>query len=472
MGTGNRYAALVTDQPVALEERGPSVHPSGVDALFARQRITDPFGHRLHVLLGAIGCILICGPVSFIEFAWAAVGVCFLIRFPRHFPTHGPLRRAAVTWFAVAWIVWQGVMSRWSLDRSLAIEEWGAVRFAAPLLLLWPVLDRRGWLIGGIAVGMLAANLAQVAHAAGQAFDIPSITFERLPHRNSGWWQPVVAGTMLTGAVGLHLPAALTAKGRWRLVGIAGTAASVAGVAATGSRGSWLATGALLVLGVLWVLRRSIGRGLRWGHVPFIAAVLVVVGATGYRTLWPGMRERAMEGVEEVRRIVHDNDYSTYTGARILMAEWGARAFAAHPVAGIGVGSFQTWVARQLEAEGKDPRQNPAHAHCHNTFLQVAATTGVIGLVLFGGVVVLSLRGGFTPSGGAGGAGGLISGYDAGPGFALLGMLLVTPVDVINVNAQTAALFWLLVALCVRARPSVIRGRGVSGANGAGAEGE
>ncbi len=35
------------------------------------------------------------------------------------------------------------------------------MRFAIPVLLLWPVLDRRGWLIAGIALGLFAANLAR-----------------------------------------------------------------------------------------------------------------------------------------------------------------------------------------------------------------------------------------------------------------------------------------------------------------------
>ncbi len=63
------------------------------------------------------------------------------------------------------------------------------------------------------------------------------MTFDRLPGRNSGWWQPVVGGTMLTAGVGLHLPAALTGRGKWRLIGVFGLVASISGVAATGLAG-------------------------------------------------------------------------------------------------------------------------------------------------------------------------------------------------------------------------------------------
>jgi O-antigen ligase len=426
-----------------------------VDDAFAHQRRVDPFGHRLHALLGALWCVLVCGPVSLIEFGWAPLAICFLIRWPRHIPTHAPLKRTVAPWLVLLWTAWQGVSIWWSLDHRLGLEEWGTLRFAIPILLLWPVLDRRGWLIAGVALGLLAANLAQLSHALGTWFDVPSMTFDRFPGRNSGWWQPVVGGTMLTAGVGLHLPAALTGRGKWRLVGIFGLIASVVGVAATGSRGAWIATAALLALGALWFARRLLGRGLAWGHLPLILALFIVVGAAGYRTLWPGMRSRAVEGVQEIRRIVESGDYSTYTGARIVMAEWGLRAVQAKPVWGVGAGGFRPWVSSELEREGEDPAHNPVHAHCHNTFLQVAATTGVIGLLIFGGIVVLSLRGGFWPSGGVGES----CGYEAGPVFALLGMFLVTPFDVVNVNAQTAGLWWILIALCIWGRPRVVHGQ-------------
>ncbi len=73
-------------------------------------------------------------------------------------------------------------------------------------------------------------------------------------------------------------------------------------------------------------------------------------------------------------------------------------------------------------------------------------------MAIFGSIIVLSVRGGFWPSGGSG----EVSGYEAGPAFALVGMLLVTPFDVVNVNAQTAGLWWIIVALCIWGRPRVI----------------
>ncbi len=116
----------------------------------------------------------------------------------------------------------------------------------------------------------------------------------------------------------------------------------------------------LLLVGAAWFVRRLVGRGLTWGHLPLILAMLVVIGAIGYRTLWPGMRARAIEGVQEVRQIVESGDYTTYTGARIVMARWGLRAFRTEPLIGIGAGSFHAWVSREIQREGHDPAENPS----------------------------------------------------------------------------------------------------------------
>lgn len=428
-------------------------HPDLVQQEFVRQRTVDPFGHRLQALFAALWGFLACGPVSVIEFGWSALAFCFLIRFHRHQCTHAPLRQTVGPWLVVAWTIWQGVAVLWSLDRRAGLEEWGVMRFAIPVLLIWPTLDRRNWLIAGVALGLLCANLAQVSHAIGRAMDIPALTFDRLPGRNSGWWQPVVAGTMLTAGVGLHLPAALTGSGKWRWIGIVGLLASVTGVAATGSRGAWIATTLLLCLGGAWALRRFLSHGFSLKRLAAVAAVIVAIGAVGYVAVWPSMRARAVEGVHEIERMVKSDDYTTYTGARIEMARWGWRALCDEPVWGIGVGSFRRWVAREMEQQGQDPLKNPAHAHCHNTFLHVAATTGLVGLLIFGGITVLSIRGGFARDGERPGA---IRSYEAGPAFALIGMVLVTPFDVVNVNAQTAALWWILVAMCTWGRPQPV----------------
>jgi len=449
-----------------------------LDAAYAEQRRVDPFGHRLHALLGALWCCLACGPVSVVELGIIPVFLAFAIRWPRHVAVDARGLFQPGVLVAWAWIIWLGVTVSWSTGRTLGIEEVMACRFATSMVFLLPVLDRRRWLIGGLIAGLFLANGAQIVHAIGVYADIPSLQFPRMPHRNSGWWQPVVGGTILTAGLGLHLPAMLTGRGWSRLLGIIGVIASWAAVLATGSRGAWLASGGLTVIALGWGASRAPWRKFALGHLPVLLAAMLCVGLLGYRSLWPTIQSRGEAGVEEVRLALNDHDYSTDTGARILMAQVAWDAFTSNPVRGIGAGGFRTWGAARLRDAGRLADSRLLHNHAHDTFLQIAATTGGVGLVLFGGTVGLALWGGLglrrrrkadhAPSHAveAGPATPALmsalrtdvarrrlSGYDAGPGFALLGMLLVGTFDVIHINAQTSAVLWIVLTLCLRNRP-------------------
>ena len=67
-----------------------------------------------------------------------------------------------------------------------------------------------------------------------------------------------------------------------------------------------------------------------------------------------------------------------------------------------------------------------------------------------------SLIGGFAPDRSVDGAR-RATGYGAGPAFAMLGLVLVRPFDVVQVNAQTSAVLWTIVALCMKGRPAAAR---------------
>jgi len=369
-------------------------------------------------------------------------------------------------WLATGWVAWLWVSLLWSENRAIGFEEAGAARFALAIPLLWPVLDRRSLLIGALLLGFLSANIAQAVHAIGVTFGVESITFPRLPHRNSGWWQPVVGGTMLTAGLGLHLPALLTGKGRSRFIGLLGTLLCLAGVVATGSRGAWLASVALCVIAAAWGITRRAWPKLSWGHLPLIVGIGVVAGVGGYKALWPTLSERGRAGVVEVRRAIEEHDYSTDTGARILMARVAADAFLERPLVGIGAGGFKTWGREHLADAGRESEARLIPDHAHNSLLHVAATTGIVGVMLFTGPVWWSVRGGFRlPPARAGGASGepgaKIAGYGAGPAFGIIGLMLASAFDVVQVDAQPSAMLWILMALCINGRPAEEDGNGL-----------
>jgi len=428
------------------------LNPDATESVFLRQRTVDPFGHRLHAIIAAIWCFCACGPASAIELGMIPIAACYVIRLPRHARVGLRLIHLPGPQLTILWLAWLAISVSWSLDRTLGLEEFAACRFAGALLLLWPVMDRRGWLIAGLCAGFAAAIVAQVFHAVGTHFGIDAITFPRMPHRNSGWWQPVVGGSMLTAALGLHLPAMLTGRGWTRITGILGSIASLVGVLATGSRGAWLAAGALCIVALVWASARASWRILRWGHAPLIIAALLVVAFAAHRTVGPGVIERGKSGFAEVRHALSDHNYSTDTGARLLMARVALDAVAQHPAHGIGAGSFRQWGMQHLTSNGEPQNAKLLHDHSHNAFLHVAATTGLIGLAIFGALVAVAIRGGLwrLPAS---------PGYAAGPAFAMIGLVLVSPFDVFQINSQTAALFWILFTICLWGRPSESRER-------------
>lgn len=451
----------MTSQPTQANPAAPT-RGAVTEALFREQRRVDPFGHRLHAWLAAVWCFLACSPTSYLEFGILPVAICFLIRSPRHLRVDRRLLGLPTIWLTLAWIAWLVVSISWSQNRSIGFEEAGAARFALAAILLWPVLDRRSMLIRALLLGFLAANIAQAFHAIGTTFGIDAITFPRMPHRNSGWWQPVVGGTMLTAGLGLHLPALLTGRGRERLLGFLGAVLCLTGVLATGSRGAWLASAALCAVATVWGITRKSWPKVSWGHAPLILAVGIVLGVGGYKALWPTLSERGRAGIKEVRRALETGDYTTDTGARILMAQVAVEAFRSEPLVGIGPGSFKSWGRRHLADVGREAEARLIPDHAHNTVLHVGATTGLIGLALFVGLIVLSLRGGFqapAEPGGTAPAARSVAGYAAGPVFGLIGLLLASPFDVIEVDAQPSAMLWILIALCLRGRPAEVEDR-------------
>ncbi len=422
-----------------------------IEELFAEQRRVDPFGHNLHTWLAMAWCALVGAPTSFVELGVIPVALCFLIRWPRHRRTLGPLCFEPTLWLLGAWTAWLALSIAWSGDPRLGVQEWSRLRFAYSILALWPVMDRRLHLIGALAVGLLAANGAQAVHAIGLVFHLPAITFPRMPDRNSGWWEPVVGGSMLTGALGLHLGAAILpgpVRARTRLLGIGGAIVSLVGVLATGSRGAWIASGALLAVTGIIALTRIRDARKMLEMLPLGVAVLVLIGAAGWWTLGPLMVRRAETGIADLRTAIQDRDFGSDTGARLMMARWAIEAVRAHPLTGVGAGGYKAWVTEHLREQGEDPAAHSIHAHAHNALLQVAATTGLVGLGLACGIVVIMLRGAARGLGTQDGAG-----YQAGPLFALIGLLLVSAFDVVQVNAQTAALLSVFLTLSLPCRP-------------------
>ena len=342
------------------------------------------------------------------------------------------------------------------MDRWQGFDEWAAVRHALLIPALWVVRDHRAWLIGALAVGFGLGHLTQVGHAVGVWGDVAWLRWPRLPDRNSGWWDPVVGGSLATAAVGLHLPALLWGRGRWRIVGGAGVLAALAGVVATGTRGAWIASaglvGIVLVVAVMVALRRG-----GWRRVWAPVVVAVVGAGVGAVVAGPTVLERGERAVGEVRRVLEEGDFASDTGRRLLMWQESWRAVSDHPVRGVGEGGLVPWAMRDVGAQGIDPGLLLPHAH--GMWAQVLATTGAVGGVLWVGLIVLALRVGWGGAARADGVRGASfeAAYATAPAWALVGLLLAGVFDSVHLNSQTSMLLWALVGLCATGAGSLRR---------------
>jgi len=407
-----------------------------VDRAFDRQREERPAGIIAHSTIAAICIALFVAPTTFGEFAAGTLAVFYLLRLPRTFRIAVACLLQPMTLLIFLWVFWLWLSLQWTPNVSQGLDELASNRWALSIFFLWPVIANRRWFIAALAVGFLLANLAQ-----GFQFvfnDADWMPWHREPNRYPGWYDAAVGGSLLTAALGLHLPAAIMGRGRTRLIAIAAAVVTLAGIALTGTRGAWIASTALLGCTVLVALVMSPRRRTVFATLGVLAVAAVAVGLL-FRT---PIVNRVNEARTEITAAFEDGNYTSPTGARIAMAGHAIEAFAAHPIRGVGAGGYKTWVDQHLVDSGIDPADRFVADHAHNALLQVAATTGLVGLALAACFLALAFRNTFCRLDRT-----TIGTYAAAPGFALLGLLLVSAFDVVHMNAQTAAVIGVLLAV-------------------------
>lgn len=416
---------------VARQREAASIQRSFDD--FGR---TFPWSSRAYFMTAIVWCFFSQWPTTWVEFAGAPLAVALVVQALRTPRLFAPMLGEPLLLAVCAFWAWQAVTLLWTPDLGLGLKQVGCARWVWVIVALWPVMNRRRWLIAALAAGMLAGNLSQVLHAAGTRFGVAAITWPRLPDRNSGWWDPVVGGSLLCAALGLHLPAAAFGAGRWRLVGLGGAAVSLAAIAATGTRGAWIAGAALAAI--------AAATGIALSRTPLrAAAVCAVLAAAMGAAAWAGagdsISRRLRTGRDEVRAYFERGEAASDTGARLAMAAVAARAIRDHPLGGVGAGGF-----RSLLADGAAPAAGAplGHGHAHNALLHAGAVSGVPGVALALAAYMIALRNARRAR-----HGGSFNPYDQGPFWALAGLGLVSAFDTIQVNAQTAAMLTTLMAL-------------------------
>lgn len=122
----------------------------------------------------------------------------------------------------------------------------------------------------------------------------------------------------------------------------------------------------------------------RVGFRMFLAAVCgtITIAAAAYFAPGSPVPNRMDQAIYEMREF-EQGQFETSVGVRLKIWQLGLEYFSEHPVSGIGVGQF----ARILHATPVC-HQNPQSSvcileHAHNDLVEVAATTGVLGLAAF-----------------------------------------------------------------------------------------
>jgi hypothetical protein len=402
---------------------------------------------RAHAWGGALTATLLAGPTSLTELAIIPAGTVFLAGIPWTFRLWRGLWKQAAPACLLALAAWLALALAWSPDRNLGLQEFGNIRFFAVVLLIVPVMrlsaTGRRALVHALAFGFLIGHGVQALNAWSLLAGGPdAFRFNRFPDRISGWWDPAVSGTLLTAALGLHLPAALMGRGRVRALALAASCVTIAGLLATGARGGWIASSGLIAIGGTVAVVRAVRTraALAPTLLPIGVLVLAVLGgAWAFR----GSIVSRVEALTADLAAAGAGDYTTADGARIAMKRAAAMVFLDRPFTGAGTGGFAHH-ARALADRGAAIDAGAIHDHAHDTLLHLAASSGIAGVVLAVGVGVGAGVGGWRWTRRSG-----LGSYDAGPLFALVGLALATPFDTLHVSGSAAAITGIVVALCV-----------------------
>ena len=391
--------------------------------------------------VGAIGwMVCVSGRTTYVEVGGVLLWLMTLVRLPW-------IWRAVVMGLAhplfltlVVWTIWRSISLFWSPDVVQGVDQIDKMRFVWNIPFLLPLAPAVGSLALGVVAGFFYYNLSQVSHSLSRAGVEWLPQWDRMPNRNSGWNEPVAGGTNLCAALGLHLAVVLKGKGPWLAFGAVGTLITLAAILVTGTRGAWIAAAGLVFLACaagVWRVRWTAKRAV------VAAVVSVVVLGAGITGGWKIAAPRAMEAREELRQVFVEKDFSSFTGARLLLMWWGVQAFADHPIGGTGEGGYKPWVEENLRKRGIDPADRThTGPHPHNTLLQPLANTGIVGFGLYAVVLLMMARIAWVmrlhehP-------------YAAGVPWALLGLFMACMFEVMHMNTHVLGMWMLLMGLAV-----------------------
>jgi O-antigen ligase len=270
---------------------------------------------------------------------------------------------------AVGLLVWSLLSVAWAHSPKTALV--GAGRYAQDLA-LFPIvytgvrrLEHVRWVAAAFVVGALVFTLyGAVEGSTGDGSRLAGALGD--PNFTAA---AMVAAAVL--AFGLGAGERRSGPRRWAAFGAATLA--LLGLGATASRGGLVALG---VTGVVMILVAG-----RWRRQCVLAAAVGSLLVVGWFVLLAPSAAR--------------QHISTTQTPRTTLWTVAGRAIEANPIVGLGNDNFTSSAVNYLIAPGTTTRADQivtTPQPAHNVYLEIWADLGIVGLILFGGVVLAALR--------------------------------------------------------------------------------
>lgn len=344
------------------------------DALAAAELPREAVARRiLEVALFCLPALLLSTPWGLTPFA--ALAIAALAVSPR------PLARGwrevgrELRWLIalVLFVTVVVLFSKWNFDVRWREADNRLRLLTLPgfALIVYAYRPSRRWLWAGALAGLAGAAVVAL-YQVGTGVD-----------RALGWTANAIV--FAEAVIALIVVAVFTRPpGELLWTTLAG-ALGVCAVALSGSRGVWPGLAIVLMVGLIVSGGRA--RKLSW-------AVLAALALGVLASVWiapVAQQTRVQELFSDVDRL-REGDNESSLGARVELLELAAETFAAHPLTGIGIGSFDRAVRATPQCAPPAPRIGFCRlGHAHSDGFEWAATMGLPGLIAILGIYLVPL---------------------------------------------------------------------------------
>jgi O-antigen ligase len=281
---------------------------------------------------------------------------------------------------AVIFVVWEALTIAWAPEAHLA---WDQVKFLmycclGMLVVMGAITEGRHvrWLMLAFVFGAALSVLMGAAEGnLGVGNDLTSAAALASERFQGGSGDPNYLAAVIVPAIVLAGALSLRKSVLERLALALGIVILAVGLGATRSRGG------LIAAGVACVVALAIWRGRRLLIASLIG--LFFAALTAYFVASPAAWDR----------IAHNKDAGTGSG-RTDVWHVALRIVEGHPIFGVGIGQFPVVSPHYVNLPGALQNVNEIvdqHIVVHNLYLQLWTETGLVGLVLFIALIVLSL---------------------------------------------------------------------------------